>query len=55
MDPNYPGNVPTIIETTRSSLDALGVKLLPGEAGELKIPTSDFPKVGAGVFRRSNP
>jgi hypothetical protein len=54
-DPSYPGDVPTIIEVSRSSLDALGVQLVPGEVGELKIPTSDFPKVGPGIFRRSSP
>jgi hypothetical protein len=54
-DPSYPGNVPTVIEVARSALDALGVRLVPGEAGELKVPTSDFPKVGSGVFRRSPP
>jgi hypothetical protein len=52
-DPSYPGDVPTVIEVPRSSLDALGVRLVPGEVGELKIPTPDFSKVGPGVFRRS--
>jgi hypothetical protein len=53
-DPSYPGDVPTVIEVPRSSLDALGVRLVPGGAGEWKIPTPDFPKVGPGVFRRSS-